>query len=356
MDSKKRVLHLLRSSEYAGAENVAITIIQAFRNEYDMIYVSSDGSIKKNLEAAQIRYVLLKNYSRKEILRVIRKFRPDIVHAHDYTASVLAASLKKDFLLVSHLHNDPLWVRSWNPRTLLFTFLLGRMDRIIVVSEAAYRNFVFRKHCKKKTQVIHNPLDKAKICRLAGSGRENKKYDLIFCGRMSEQKDPERFVEIIRSLVANGLDVRAVMLGRGSLLEACRKKITAEHLEGNIEILGFVENPYQYMAQSKILCMTSRWEGFGLVAAEASALGVPVLATRAVGLLTAYKDGVYAYCDSNADFCRKIRTLLQDEKAYEKFQASFLSEAERLPDVALYKQKIRAVYGRGKSDRSSLCL
>ena len=108
------------------------------------------------------------------------------------------------------------------------------------------------------------------------------------------------------------------------------------------------------MAQSKILCMTSRWEGFGLVAAEASALGVPVLATRAVGLLTAYKDGVYAYCDSNADFCRKIRALLQDEKAY--FQASFLSEAERLPDVALYKQKIRAVYGRGKSDRSSLCL
>ena len=346
--SRKTVLHILRSSEYSGAESVVITIIKAFREEYDMVYLSSEGSIREVLEAENIRYVLLKDYTRKNIRRAIEQVQPDIVHAHDYTASVIAASLKKDFLLISHLHNDPLWVRKWNPRTLLFASLLSRIDRMIVVSEAAYQNFVFKKYCKKKVRIIHNPVDKNEICRLAECENSEKGYDLIFCGRMSEQKNPERFIEIVESLVKEGLDVRAVMLGRGPSLESCKQQIAEKQLEKHIDLLGFVNNPYRYMAQSRILCMPSRWEGFGLVAAEANVLGVPVLATRAVGLLEVYGEEPYEYCDTNGDFCRKIRELLLDTQLYEKIKEASLKKVARLADIDLYKKEIEAVYREEK--------
>lgn len=341
---KKKVLHILRSSEYSGAEKVAITIIKALGDDYDMVYLASEGSIKEKLEEEHIRYILLQDYSRKNIRRAIEQIQPDIVHAHDYTASVIAASLKKDFFLISHLHNDPLWVRSWNLKTAVFALLLHRMDKLIVVSKSAYDNFVFKKFCKGKVQVIYNPISKDEIYRMAEGKDKQKKYDLIFCGRMSEQKAPERFIEIVESLVKDGLDVRAVMLGRGPLLELCEQKIAERSLRKNIDILGFVDNPYQYMAQSKILCMTSRWEGFGLVAAEANILGVPVLATRAVGLLEIYGEDAYECCDTNADFCKKIKELLENSEQYEKIKKRSLKNAEQLADANLYKEAIEAVY------------
>lgn len=347
--SKKKVLHLLKSSEYSGAEKIAITIIKSLSSDYDMVYLASEGSIKEKLEEENIRYVLLKDYSRKNIKRVIEQIQPDIVHAHDYTASVMAASLKKDFFLISHLHNDPLWVRRWNLKTIMFALLLPRMNQLVVVSKSAYQHFIFKKLCRSKTRIIYNPINKDEIYQLAGNNHTQKMYDLIFCGRMSEQKNPERFIEIVGSLVKDGLFVRAVMLGRGPLLEPCRRKIAENHLEDNIEIEGFVNNPYRYMAQSKILCMTSGWEGFGLVAAEANILGVPVLATGAVGLLELYGNDAYEHCETNADFCKKIKELLSNEKRYKEIQNRSLKNVGQLTDMKLYKEKIEAVYREERS-------
>lgn len=342
--NKKKVLHILKSSEYSGAEKVAITIIKAMSYDYDMVYLATEGSIKVKLEEENIEYVLLKEYSRKNIKQVVEQIQPDIVHAHDYTASVISASLKKNYLLVAHLHNDPLWVRKWNLKTILFTFLLHRMDKLIVVSNSAYNNFVFKELCKDKVHIICNPINKEELYRLVEGKDKQKKYDLIFCGRMEEQKNPERFIEIIESLVKEEFDVQAVMLGRGTLLTACKQKIAEKHLEDNIATLGFVNNPYQYMAQSKILCMTSRWEGFGLVAAEANVLGIPVLATRAVGLLEIYGEDAYEYCDTNADFCKKIKELLQDTEQYEKIKKLSLKKVEHFADINLYQKEIEAIY------------
>ena len=70
------------------------------------------------------------------------------------------------------------------------------------------------------------------------------------------------------------------MVGDGVLMDVCRLLISKLGLESNIEMMGFQENPYIFMKQSSILCITSESEGFGLVAAEANVLGIPVLSTK----------------------------------------------------------------------------
>ena len=51
-------------------------------------------------------------------------------------------------------------------------------------------------------------------------------------------------------------------------------------LSEDVAILGFVENPYAYMAKSAIFVLSSAWEGFGNVVAEALAAGAPVVSTN----------------------------------------------------------------------------
>lgn len=54
---------------------------------------------------------------------------------------------------------------------------------------------------------------------------------------------------------------------------------------------GFRKNPYKILKNSQVMIMTSRWEGLGMCALEAMALGVPVVSTPTGGLCEIIEDG-----------------------------------------------------------------
>ena len=47
---KKKIMHLFTSNIYSGAENVAITIIDKFKDKYSFIYVCKEGKIEEILK------------------------------------------------------------------------------------------------------------------------------------------------------------------------------------------------------------------------------------------------------------------------------------------------------------------
>jgi len=54
---KTKVLHLLRSNHFSGAENVIFQIINMFRDEnFDMVYTSKDGQIREACEKEKIKF------------------------------------------------------------------------------------------------------------------------------------------------------------------------------------------------------------------------------------------------------------------------------------------------------------
>lgn len=344
-ERKIKVLHVLKSSIYSGAENVVITLIRNLGSEFQAVYVATNGPIRERLESENIEYCLVDAFDRSHLGKVITQYQPDIVHAHDFSATVLCASLKKNFRLISHLHYDPPWVREWNPKTLIFAACARRIDCLLGVSESMFRSMVFYPTYRAKAKAIGNPMDFARIRNLAKDAPENKTIDLLFVGRFVEQKDPLRFVNLVQKLkLAGWTDIRAVMLGAGELQPECGNFICQHELQKNIEMAGFTDNPYRYMKQSRLLCMTSKWEGFGLVVLEANALGVLVLSTPTSGCMDILGADAPELYQSDEAFIKKALLLRDSREVYEQWQNRAIKRTETFDNIQTYMDCIQKIY------------
>lgn len=348
----KKVLMLLKSKVYAGAEKVAIEIMLNLQKEYEFYYASPFGEISKKLASCKLNYIPLKSFRVGEIQRIIRLIQPDIIHAHDFSASV-AASLLKSFTgkqkLVSHIHYNARENRMWGKKAVLYLAALCRMDCVISVSEAIVEEAVFRKALKSKVKILGNPVNKAEIQQMAKQQGQQEKdevylFDVIFVGRLSRQKNPEKFIRILARLEKSGQQVYAALIGDGEQYKDCYDLIQKYHLEQHVKMLGFLENPYPIIKKSKILCMTSKEEGFGLAVAEAMVLGVPVLVSKVGGMKQLLGTEAEEFCKTEQEYVSKIRRLLKDKQFYQTEQRKMRERAKDFPDLQEYIKQIRKIY------------
>ena len=346
---KLKIAHVLKSSIYSGAENVVLTIINGLKDQFDFIYIATEGPIREKLEAEGVSFFLLKRFDRKHLEKALKETVPDIVHAHDFSATVLCAMVPGRFRLISHLHYDPPWVKSWNGKTLCYMLCSRRIETILTVSKNIFQSMVFADKCRGKLQVIGNPVDGKQIRSFAKlpvlRTEEEPGCDMIFVGRFVEQKNPDRFINLVKKVKDRGwLEIRAWMLGEGELLDRCRDLISNLNLQDNIELKGFQSNPYPFILRAKLLCMTSRWEGFGLVAAEANLLGVPVLSTDNSGCREILGEGAPELCRSDEEFLEKIFLLHESPEVYEQWRQRSLARAEQFDNMDRYMETMAAIY------------
>ncbi|MEM1168442.1 MAG: glycosyltransferase [Cyanobacteria bacterium P01_H01_bin.35] len=98
-------------------------------------------------------------------------------------------------------------------------------------------------------------------------------------GRLDRQKD---FPTLIKAFaeVRQVQPAKLVILGSGQEEKRLLSLVDELKLKEDVAMLGFVENPYAYMARSAVFVLSSAWEGFGNVVAEALAAGSPVVSTN----------------------------------------------------------------------------
>lgn len=121
---KIKILHVLVSGTYNGAENVVCQIIDMFKddNNIEMYYCSLDGPVRIALEERGINFQPVKELSIKELKRVIRNVQPTIVHAHDMRAGFLASLACGKIPLISHIHNNNYDSRSISLKAILYLY------------------------------------------------------------------------------------------------------------------------------------------------------------------------------------------------------------------------------------------
>lgn len=310
---KKRILHILASNKYSGAENVACTIINSFKKEFDVAYCSPDGSIKEVLKEKEIKYFPLKKLSINELKKVINTFQPNIIHAHDYRASFYSSIFSKNRVVISHLHNNWPFAKKWNLKTILYNLTLKKYDKVIGVSKKIFEEAIFKKKIKNKYTTIYNYVDKTEIINKSNEYEAKEKYDLFFIGRLTPQKNPLLFIEIIEKLSKKLPKIKAVMIGDGEMKNECEELIKKHNLKNNIKLLGFKKNPFPIIKNCKICIMPSKWEGFGLTAIESMILEKMVLNSGKGGLAEIFENNQEYICNDIEEYIDKIINILKEE-------------------------------------------
>lgn len=334
----KRIAHILSSGGYSGAENVAIRLIEATPDSYESLYVSTAGPIEKRLTAAGIKHYCVNDNSSSTLRNVIKSQNIDIVYAHDFKASVRTALLFSSVGKISHIHQNPTWFSKVNIKTLLFLFCSLFLSKIVFVSQETLDEFVFSSAIKKKSVVLDNFVDGESVIDLAGI--QKKRYQISFLGRFEPVKDPMRFLKIVRDITLTHPDVSTIMIGDGSLMDDVKRYILDHNLEANVEVVGYQDNPYQFLNQAHINVIPSVWEGFGLSAVESMVLGVPVVANAVGGLQTIVAEGCGYLCRSDEEFTFAITALLDNEQMLEEYSKNAMKNAGKYTDRNLWKRNV----------------
>lgn len=104
------------------------------------------------------------------------------------------------------------------------------------------------------------------------------------------QKDHPNLLRAVRSLVDRGIDVRVVVVGQGPLeaeITALRDQLG---LTDVVTLAGFRPDAVRVMAACDVFVLASAWEGLPVAVMEATALGLPIVATRVGGVAEALSD------------------------------------------------------------------
>ena len=153
-----RVLHILNTSTFSGAENVVCQIISMFREDDDiqMIYCSRDGNIRDTLAEKNIMFEPIMDMTVSELKKVIKKTNPDIIHAHDMKAGYVASKACGKIPLISHIHNNAYDSRGISVKAIAYTFAAKKAKHIFWVSNSSFEGYVFHFFFKKKSSILYN--------------------------------------------------------------------------------------------------------------------------------------------------------------------------------------------------------
>jgi len=341
---KIRILHILQSDRFSGAENVVCQIIEIFKDsEIEMAYCSREGQIRETLEKRNIQYFPMVKLSINEIRRVVKEYRPDIIHAHDFTASMLC-TFSVSVPIISHLHNNAPWIKKYGVKSFAFLLTCFRYKRILIVSDSIVNEYVFGSLINKKTVTIGNPIDTSIIRRKSGLKKSGKCYDIAFMGRLAAPKNPIRFIKLVQKLLPKKPDIKVIMIGDGKLRLECEQLIEELKLQETITMLGFQENPFPIISRSKLLCMTSEWEGFGLAAVEAMTLGVPVVCANVGGLKQIINSQCGMLCDNDYEFVVELYKLLTNSKYLQDKSIEAIMQSKNFDNLFKYRETLRKEY------------
>lgn len=338
----KKIFFVIPALWGGGAERVFLNILRHInREKFEPVLVlfEEKGDLFSDVPS-DIRVVALNG---KRILgltwiiffykfiRLLRKEKPDVILSFMWYTNfitLLARYLSKINcrMIVSERYALSFSYEGWfieAQRKFVIRFIYPQANAIVVNSEALKNEFIkmFRFH-ENKITVIYNPIDIMQVKRLGRLKVENLHLDLdlpviVASGRLTPQKGFSYLIRVLRILTSDGIPCRLVILGKGKSEKELKKLAVRLGIKDRVDILGFQQNPYKYIACSTIFVLSSLYEGFPNVLLEALALGVPSIATRCPTgpeeIITDGVDGILVPPADEKALADAIKRLLGDE-------------------------------------------
>ena len=301
-DRPLRIANFIPSLAGGGAERVVINLCKSFprdRVQPILVTASLSGPFVKNIPA-DVEVIDLGCQGVRQAIKPLRKYLSTadldlfISHmSHTNLASLLAARpLRRrnirlpTLAVVEHMTMSAYQGKKLRDKLIrpLARRLYRQADHIVAVSHAAARDLETELGLPlQRVTTIYNPVVSSHIEELAALPLTHPYLDspqplLVAAGRLSAQKDFTTLLKAFAHLQSTTAS-HLVILGDGEdrgLLETLIKKLD---LTDQVCLIGFTENPYQWMRHADLFVLSSRWEALPTVLIEAIACGCNVIST-----------------------------------------------------------------------------
>ena len=224
------------------------------------------------------------------LIKEIRKFKPDVIHTHTAKAGVLgrlAGLLARPQAKRVHTFHGHLlhgyFSRSKTRLVILLERVLGLITfRIIAIGNVVKNDLVKAGIAKdSKFEVIYPGLQELekypKSDARSTLGLEPRKKYLVFVGRLTSIKRPDRLIDLARFLKDKHPESWLLIAGAGELLEQLSAQAEKEELP--VTFLGWRKDIGAILSASDIAVLCSDNEGIPLTLIQASQAGLPIVST-----------------------------------------------------------------------------
>lgn len=295
-----KIAYVITGLGIGGAERVVVSLADSFAadgHEILLIYMIEPKLMMPHNPNVVVSGLGLKGWKNSfssliRLVRCLKKFRPDIVHANMLHA-ILFSRLARIFcsiprlICTSHSNNDGSRLRAFFYRvTDVFS------DITTNVSRSAVDEFVKRKAVpKNKILNVYNGIATDKFL-FSESSRVKIRSQLsisdtetllLAVGRLDVPKDYPNLIEAFGMLLSQRSDVKLVIAGDGPLREELIALVDSKFLSKNVMLIGNRSDVSDLMSACDIFLLSSAWEGFGLVVGEAMSCERIVVATDCGG-------------------------------------------------------------------------
>lgn len=358
-----KILLVVTGLGVGGAERVVTSLADSFAGRgHEVVIAYLTGRALLRPRCRQIRvvdlqvdsaYTLARAYLR--LRHLIKAFEPDIVHSHMVHANLLARLLRLSVgipRVISSAHSTH---EGGHLRMALYRLTDRLADISTNVSDAAVEAFVARRAVPPGRMItVHNGISTDEF-RYSEFYRQELREELglapdcpliLAVGRLYEAKDYPTLLAALGRLGPDAPDFRVLIVGDGPLRARLVAQAEALGLAGRLRFLGVRSDVARLMTAADIFVLSSAWEGFGLVVAEAMACQRVVVATDSGGVKEVLGDagGLVPARDPEA-LARGLRWALSlsereramlGERARRRVQERFSLDAAAARWLALY--------------------
>lgn len=288
--AEKGLSHLIDSGFFAGSR---LTVAALFRgsgiliNELDKKKIPGGVHALMPQKEMTVPKLLIAFF---RLRKLIKKLAPDMVICSLEQANILgriAAKITGRCVVVSFEHSTFYSKRYYYP-LLKLTFPL--VDAVLYDSEST-RKAMYSFFNTHKVPWLYTPLVSVAAHKEPHDYKTRVPFTILSAGRLAKVKNYAESIKAVKLLKDKGYDIMFKIAGTGGLEQELKAQVKETGLENNVVFLGYVRDWQKFCHDADIFLQTSTYEGLCIVAIEAMATGIPVVATNVGGIADYSEDG-----------------------------------------------------------------
>ncbi|MDA9285233.1 glycosyltransferase [Pseudomonadales bacterium] len=295
-------MYIVTGLSMGGAEQQVCLLADEFAKQSDQVLLismtglavcapSSTSVLIEELRMERSLFSFIRAFL--QVVRLMWSFRPDVVHSHMVHANIFARMLRlvvrvPRLISTAHSSNEGGWFRMFAYRATDFL-----TDLTTNVSHSAVDSFLQKKASRiGRIKAVHNGIDLHRF-KFSQASRDMCRDELgidssvrlvVSVGRLELDKDYPNLINAFALSKQQAADLELVIIGVGSLKDELQNMVTKLGIEHCVHFLGLRFNVEDWMCGADLYVLSSAWEGFGLVLAEAMACERVVVATDCGGV------------------------------------------------------------------------